>query len=236
MQVSIVSAQDNENSVADEFKHYVYSVSHDLSAPVRAMVEFSKLLEAEHSEELNAEGKEYLAIIVENGRKMQAMMDGLLSLSRLMTRESEITEFSLGTVIEECRLRMAKHIQQVNAVWDVGPMPVVWADREKILQLFSALLDNAMKFQYAGKIPHIRISAEQQNGCWRIVIADNGIGIHSQHFTRIFRVFQRLHRDEEYQGVGVGLALAEKIVRCHGGSIAVQSEVGGGTSFVFTIG
>lgn len=222
-------------SAANEFREYAYGVSHDLSAPVRAMVEFSRLLTTEHAASLNDEGREYLSLIIESGAKLQAMMDGLLQYSRLNTEARPFRDVSAGEALQRCRSAMSERIAASGAELQVAELPVVQADSEQLTQLFSALIDNAISFQPPGRKPVIQISAEQVDGYWRFAVADNGIGIAPRFHEKIFKLFQRLHADEEYPGVGIGLFLAQKIVHRHGGAIWCEPVAGQGTCFYFTL-
>lgn len=227
---------DNSTNIAEEFKDYAYRVSHDLSAPVRAMVEFSKLLAAENAERLNSEAREYLDIIIENGKKLQAMMEGLVSYSRLNTMAKPFSKVDTGKVLQDCLTIMDKQINSAGATLEVGELPVLRVDAEQFMQLLLALLDNAIKFHPTGNKPHITISAQKENKMWQFSVSDNGIGVAQKSQQKIFNLFQRLHPDGEYPGTGVGLAIAQKIIQRHGGRIWCESNDGGGASFCFTLG
>lgn len=221
--------------ILSEFQDYAYRVSHDLGAPVRVMVEFSKLLEQDYADKLDAEAKEYLSIIVESGRKMQAMMEGLLQYSRLNTMREDFTPVDLGLVVQHLQLVMEEPIKKSGAKLIIQDLPTVSADREQMIILFKALIENAIEFQPVGHIPLITISAEKKDKFWQFAISDNGIGIKQQFQDKIFRLFGRLHPDNEYSGVGIGLTLAQKIVQRHGGKIWFESMMGQGCVFYFTL-
>lgn len=206
-------------AINEEFKQYAYSVSHDVSAPVRAMVEFSKLLSSEEAHALSPDGREYLALIIENGYKLQNMMDGLLQYSRLNTIAKPFEIVDLNFIVLSVLAELEEKITNSHAVIDIEKMPTVDADPEQMRKLFYALIDNAIKFHVQGNIPAIHISAAKQEDCWAISVADNGIGIAPRNYETIFQIFKRLHTDDEYPGVGIGLALAKKIVERHGGTI-----------------
>ena len=227
---------NNATDIAAEFKDYAYAVSHDLSAPVRAMVEFSRMLVEENAAALSADGREYLSLIVENGEKLQAMMDGLLQYSRLNTMAKPFTSVSIARLVEDCRTVLAPLIAQTGATFHIGALPTLTVDMEQVMLLFHALIHNAMTYRREGRAPHIVIGAEEKNGVWVFTVADNGIGIAEAHREKIFKLFRRLHTDEECAGIGVGLTLAEKIVRRHGGSIGVEQNPNGGSIFTFTLG
>ncbi len=218
-----------------EFQDYAYRVSHDLSAPVRSMVEFSKILSSEYGDKLDANAQEYLALIIESGHKMQGMMDGLLKYSRLNSLNKNFNLVDLGKVVKQTLLVLEEQIKKSNAKIVVGELPFLNADLEQISLLFNVLIDNAIKYQPVDNTPFINISAEKKNGFWQFAVSDNGIGIKQQFQDKIFKLFGRLHPDNQYPGVGIGLTLAQKIVNKHGGKIWVESTVGNGCIFYFTL-
>ena len=177
--------------ITQEFKQFAYTISHDLNAPLRGIVEFSKLLKAEAPESLNAEAKEYLALILESGEKMQAMMAGLLDYSRLNTMGKPPTRVNCTRILDDCQLVLRDKIQSSKAVLDVAALPTVTADAEQLMQLFLFLLDNALKFHPADASPHITVSAKRVGDDWQFSVSDNGIGIDAQFHARIFKSFQR---------------------------------------------
>jgi len=221
--------------IADEFRHYAYSVSHDLGSPVRAMVELSKLLADEHTEALNDEGKEYLGLIIENGHKLQEMMEGLLQYSRLTSAAAPFVKTDMNKVVEGCLAEMKPSIVAAQAKIEMTELPVIEADPAQCGQLFQILIDNAIKFQPRKSVPHIRLAAERKGHGWEFSVSDNGIGIMPQHQEKIFQLFQRLHTDQEYSGVGIGLTLAQKIIQRHGGRIWHEQPDGKGAVFRFTL-
>lgn len=227
--------QSEAEKIAAEFRDYAYSVSHDLGAPVRAMVEFSKLLSAEHGQKLDEEGKEFLGIIVDNGRRLQAMMEALLDYSRLNTMAKPFTAVHCDKIIENCETILESQIRESGAVIERGEMPTIHADPDQLTQLFLALIDNAIKFQPADNAPQIHIAAQKQDENWKFTIKDNGIGMDPRYTERIFKLFQRLHAEGTYPGTGIGLTLAQKIATRHGGSIWCESAPEQGTTFTIRL-
>lgn len=220
--------------VAEEFRQYAYSVSHDLGSPVRAMVEFSKLLAQEHTAALNDEGKEYLGLIIENGQRLQEMMEGLLQYSRL-NADAPFVKTDMNKVVEGCLGEMKSRIAATGAKIEIAELPSIETDPAQCRQLFRILIDNAIKFQPKQGMAHIRIAAVKKGNVWEFSVADNGIGIMPQHQEKIFHLFQRLHTDRDYPGVGMGLTLAQKIVQRHGGTIWYERTADKGTVFKFTL-
>lgn len=228
------SISNDDPSLALEFQNFAYSVSHDLSAPVRAMVEFSKLLSSEYTDALSDEAKQYLALIIGSGGKLQAMMEALLQYSRVNTMAKPLADIETEPVLKACLAAAEKRLDRPAAEIETGKMPAVHADADQLRQLFDILVDNAVKFQPRGLTPHIRITAEPQGSLWRFSVIDDGIGIAPQHAEKIFKLFQRLHTDEEYPGVGMGLTIAQKIVRRHGGALWFEPREEG-SAFHFTL-
>lgn len=235
MKANILDHDGRVTALVAEFKDYAYSVSHDLSAPIRAMVGFSNILAEEHADSLSDEGKEYLALIVQSGQKLQAMMDGLLAYSRLNTQSKSPSKVDCNLILNQCRTVFEEEIKSKGATLEISNLPTVRADADQTFQLFTVLLDNALKFQPRGNKPHITIVAERAGNFWQFAVTDNGIGVKPPHYAKIFKLFQRLHTDEEFPGVGVGLTLAEKIVHRHGGIISCTSGGMQGLKILFTL-
>lgn len=221
--------------VAAAFRDYAYTVSHDLGAPVRAMVEFSRLLTDEHAAALNDEGREYLAVIVSNGQRLQKMMDGLLEYSRVNTRAKPFAPVDLNAMLPYCRRVILERNPGRHVTIKAGLMPVVHADGDQMMQLFSILLGNAALYQPAGSDACIQINALKNQGMWEFSVTDNGIGMDPRFCERVFRPLQRLHNWEEYEGVGMGLTIAQKIVNRHGGEISLRTAPRSGTTVLFTL-
>lgn len=230
-----MSAASEQQAVAEEFRDYAYRVSHDLGAPVRAMVEFSKLLSGNGHETFGTDEREFLSIIISNGRKLQCMMDGLLEYSRLNTTAKPFTTVDMRRVFETAATRLTSKIIASGAIVEAGPLPTLLADSAQMTRLFIELIDNALKFQPRDNRPHITVTAVRQGDGWMFSVADNGIGVEAQYAPRIFRMFQRLHTDDEFPGVGVGLTLAQKIVQRHHGDITTSMRPDGGSVFSFFI-
>ncbi len=210
-------------------------VSHDLSAPLRAIVEFSKLLEAEQRDVLNADGKEYLALVVESGKKMQQMLAGMLDLSRITTAPKTFSPVHCNDVLNDCRIQLQDTIDATHATLEIAPLPTVTADAGQLTQLFLLLLENALKFHAPDAKPQVHVSAEKSKTAWVFTVRDNGIGIAPEFHERVFKPFQRLHGDDDYPGIGMGLTLARRIVVHHGGTLRIASFAGEGCSLVFTL-
>ena len=221
--------------IQKEFDEYAYIVSHDLNAPVRALVEFSKLLSAEEKNSLSPDAQQYLSIIITSGAKLKKMMRGLLDYSRLKITDVAAEEIDTNALVSNCMELLEKEISESGAVVEVEQLPPCYGNAAQIQQVFLAILDNAIKFRVGNAQPAIKISATLQDGNCLFSISDNGIGMRPAFKDDIYKLFYRLHVDEEYSGVGVGLTLADKIIAGHGGKIWCESELGQGTTFFFTL-
>lgn len=229
------SGEGEYERLAADFQDYAYSVSHDLSAPIRAMVEFSKLLQADHGASLNPEGREYLSLIVESGQKLQEMMAGLLQYSRLNTMAKPPARVKMGDILLHCRIILEEEMDQKKAVLEVSELPEVEGDVEQLMILCLILLKNSLTFQPLGQCPHIAVAAEREGDFWRFSVTDNGIGVESCYREKIFELFKRLHGEDDYPGVGMGLSLARKIIHRHDGRIWCDDAPGQGVVFYFTL-
>jgi light-regulated signal transduction histidine kinase (bacteriophytochrome) len=232
------SAQDQAyepEDLAQEFRDYAYIVSHDLGTPVRLMVEFARLLAERQSAFADEEDRVLLGEIMGNGEKLRAMMQGLLSYSRLNTLAAPHIVVDTQKIAEHCRMVMQDKLRPVRGKLTISGLPGLKADPDQIMQLFSLLVDNGIKFVTRGVPPEISITAKHDGEMWLFSVRDNGIGIEEMYRARIFKPFQKLHLDDEYPGVGMGLSLARKIVNLHGGRIWVQESSAAGTVIQFTL-
>ena len=165
---------------------------------------------------------------------MQRLINDLLAYSRVGTRCNEFESTDFTAVLDQALANLKATIEESGAVVDRGPLPTVMADKLQIGQLLQNLIGNAIKY-HGDEPPQVHVSAEQKGNEWVFSVRDNGIGIDPQYAERIFVIFQRLHNREEYPGTGIGLAICKKIVERHGGRIWLESQLGGGATFCFTI-
>jgi light-regulated signal transduction histidine kinase (bacteriophytochrome) len=228
--------QERVSAIETEFNDFIYTVSHDLGAPLRAVVNFSKLLDEKHIEMLDETARCYMAFVTEGGEKAQAMLTGLVNYSRLNTLAKPLISLETTAVIARCRKALKDKMAACKgSVLIHGTLPTVMADADQLFQLFCALVDNALTYQPPGNKPRVQISALDTGNEWKFFVADNGIGIPPENAERVFKIFKRLHTDAEYPGVGMGLALAGKIVSRHGGKIGIMPSDGRGTVCWFTL-
>jgi PAS domain S-box-containing protein len=216
-----------------DLEQFAYVASHDLQEPLRMVSSFTQLLSQRYSYKLDKNAHEFIQFAVDGAARMQTLINDLLTFSRVQTRGKDFSNVDmysvLGNVINYLQLR----IQEKNALVTNDELPTVSADEGQMIQLLQNLVGNAIKF--SGKMPVIHITSKEEKDYFIFSVKDNGIGIEPQYFDRIFQIFQRLHPKEEYSGTGIGLAICKRIVERHGGKIWVESELGLGTTFYFTI-
>jgi two-component system, chemotaxis family, sensor kinase Cph1 len=226
-------AQDLERSNA-ELKKFAYVASHDLQEPLNQVANYVQLLEMRYEEELDEDAKEFINFAVEGVSLMQTLIDDVLAYSKV---DMQAIAFQLAEVeapLNRALSNLRGRIHETGAIITHDPLPTVMADSTQLMQLFQNLIANAIKFR-SDKPPQIHIGAERLEDEWLFSVRDNGIGLDPRFSDRIFVIFQRLHTREEYPGTGMGLAICKKIIECHRGRIWVESQLGEGATFYFTI-
>jgi PAS domain S-box-containing protein len=219
----------------EDLERFAYVSSHDLQEPLRNVVIFTQLLKQKYGGRMGEEADEYLRFVVDAGKRMQALISDLLEYSRVGTRAGGMARTESEAVLQETLTALKPRIGRCNAHITHDPLPLVMADPTQLGQVFQNLIGNAIKFRRQDAQPEIHVSARSLDGMVRFSVRDNGIGIDPEYFDRIFVIFQRLHGQEEYEGTGIGLALCKKIIERHGGQIWVESGVGKGSTFFFTL-
>lgn len=217
-----------------ELERFAYIASHDLQEPLRMVSSFLQLLQKRYGGHLDGKADQYIHYAVDGAERMKALIMDLLEYSRVGTAKEGFGMVDVNTVLTEVSDVFREKIISAHASIDIGPMPCVWGDKVQVSQLFQNLLSNALKY-HSEEPPVIVIRAQEEPNFWRFSIGDNGIGIESQFFDKIFIIFQRLHNKSEYSGTGIGLAICKKIVERHGGKIWVESAPQKGSTFYFTI-
>ena len=220
-----------------ELQQFAYVSSHDLQEPLRTIASFTQLLERRYKGKFDSDADEFMDYIVEAAKRMQRMILDLLEYSRVSTNADEFKEIDTVEALDEALFNLKGIIENNNAVITHNDLPKVTADKSQLIKVFQNLISNAIKFKKDNEQPKIHISARKdpQKNQYVFSIQDNGIGMDSQYAERIFTLFQRLHTRDEYQGTGIGLSVAKRIVERHGGRIWVESELGKGSTFYFTI-
>ncbi len=218
-----------------ELEEFAYVASHDLAEPLRAMGGYADLLGRRYGDQLDARAERYLSGITGGAERMRGLIDDLLAYSRAGRRELDMKPVDMGTLLDGVRADLTVAIREAKAEVVVeGELPTVVADQSQIRMVLQNLLANAIKFR-GEDTPRIVVSAEGTTTEWYFHVADNGIGIEPHHADRIFRMFQRLHTREEFDGSGIGLALCQRVLARHGGKIWVEPDIAHGSVFSFTL-
>lgn len=217
-----------------ELDQFTYITSHDLQEPVRSLISFSQLLEQDLDGELNEHAQQDLNIIVEAAQRMNHLIQALLDLSRVGRSGLKREPVDLNECVQFALSALQIRINETNAKITQDVLPTVIGDQTTLTQLFQNLIGNALKFTRSER-PEIHLTAKPEREFWIVGVRDNGIGMHIKYAERIFNPFQRLHGRSEYEGTGIGLSICKKTVERHGGKIWVESELGKGAHFRFTL-
>jgi len=217
-----------------DLEQFAYVASHDLQEPLRMIASFTELLARRYKGQLDGEAQEFIQYAIEGAVRMKALINDLLTYSRLDTRGTPFTATSCSKALAESLKNLQIAIDESRALITQDPLPTVLGDGIQLTQVFQNLISNAIKF-HGPNSPQIQIKVKKIGQEWQFSVADNGIGIDQEHRERIFVIFQRLHSRERYPGTGIGLAICKKIVERHGGRIWMDSKPGQGTTFYFTL-
>jgi signal transduction histidine kinase len=217
-----------------DLQSFTYTVSHDLRAPLRAMAGFTGLLREDFGARLPAEGQRLLARVEANVARMGELIDGLLELSQAGLREMVSAPVDMGALAQEA-LRDALELAPRRPAVSLAALPPVNGDPRLLRQVWANLIGNALKYTRHAPEPRIDIGSRAADGAHQYYVSDNGAGFDMQHAQRLFVLFQRLHGDSEFEGIGVGLALVKRIVERHGGEVFAQGAEGQGATFSFTL-
>ncbi|MEY4576908.1 MAG: hypothetical protein RL701_1611, partial [Pseudomonadota bacterium] len=223
------------NRSNEELSQFAYLASHDLQEPLRMVASYTQLLSRRYKGKLDSDADEFIAFAVDGATRMQQLIQDLLAYSRIGTKAQQRRDISSEEALRQALLQLGGAIGDSGAIVTHDPLPNISADAGQMVQVFQNLIANAIKYQKHGT-PRVHVSCTNGDGAtWTFSVKDNGLGIEPQYFERIFGMFQRLHRRDEFEGTGIGLAICKKIVERHGGRIFVESELGKGSTFRFTI-
>jgi light-regulated signal transduction histidine kinase (bacteriophytochrome) len=219
-----------------ELDDFTYVVSHDLKEPLISVEGFSRILQLDYQDVIQAEGKEYLDSIVGATTRMKGLIDDLLLLSRVSRPTESFKEFSIKEILDEIIHDIEFTIKQRGVeILLPDDLPTVFGNATQVKIVFRNLIGNAIKFN-KNPNPKVEIGFQNtENNHYLFYVKDNGIGIDKEFYDKIFLIFQRLHRREEYEGSGAGLAIVKKIIELHNGKVWVESELGKGSTFFFTL-
>lgn len=219
-----------------ELEQFAYIASHDLQEPLRMVSSYTQLLARRYKGELDADADEFIDFAVDGASRMQRLIQDLLAFSRIGTAGKEFACVSSEEVLGRVLRNLSLAIEDSHAEITHGPLPEVFADEGQLVQLLQNLIANAIKYHSdIAPLVHIAAEYESERDQWVFSVRDNGLGIESQYFEKIFGMFQRLHGREEFSGTGIGLAICRKIVERHGGAISVESSLGHGSIFRFSM-
>ena len=217
-----------------ELEHFAYAASHDLQEPLRAVGGYVQLLRLRLPDKLDEKAQHYIEGAADGASRMAQQILDLLELSRVGTQGLRLARTNLGAPLETALRNLRFASREAHARVTTDALPTLLVDEGQMVLLFQNLIGNALKFRSESP-PQVHVGARREEGRWVIWVRDNGIGIDSQYFERIFQVFQRLHTREKYPGSGVGLSLCRRVVERHGGQIWVESDVGRGAAFYFSL-
>jgi PAS domain S-box-containing protein len=217
-----------------DLEQFAYVASHDLQEPLRMVTSYVQLLARRYQGKLDSDADEFIGFAVDGAVRMRKLINDLLTYSRVGTQGKDLSPTDSEAVLAQSVNDLKVAIEENGALVTHAPLPMVMADRPQLGQLFQNLIGNAIKFR-GNELPHVHISANRNGNGWTFSVRDNGIGIAAEYSERIFIIFQRLHNRQEYAGTGIGLAICKKIVERHGGHIWVESNVGKGATFYFTL-
>jgi len=216
-----------------ELEQFAYVASHDLSEPLRAISRPLSLMARRYQGRLDDQADEFIGFAVDGCARMQSLIDGLLTFSRVGRLQGDLVPTSAETAVRDVLSALGPVLADTQASVTVGPLPVVMAEPTQLGQVFQNLIANALKFTAAGVVPQVAVRAERCGQLWRFTVTDNGIGVEPRHRDRVFGMFKRLHLAVEYPGTGIGLALVKKIVECHGGEVGIDDSGTGTGSCVW---
>lgn len=222
-------------TVNKELESFSYSVSHDLRAPIRAINGYTKILAEDYADKLDNEGNKVLLSIINNSRKMGVLIDDLLAFSKLGRKPVTISEVSMIDLVQAVRDELTFDEWENIPIFTIGDLLPAKADKALIKQVWVNLISNAIKYSKNKPATNIEISAHERDNMVVYSVRDYGAGFDMQYYDKLFGVFQRLHSQEEFEGTGIGLAIVQKIVERHKGTVWAESVLNNGTCFYFSL-
>ena len=223
-------------AINKELEAFAYSISHDLRAPLRHMAGYTELLQKQSASLMNDKGRRYMMMILESAKRMGILIDDLLAFSRIGRAETRETMVSLDQLIREVQNEVCQETEDRNLTWKIGPLPDLYGDRSMLKLVLLNLVSNAIKFTGTRSAPEIEIGSNSEPTDGVVVfVRDNGVGFDMRYANKLFGVFQRLHRADEFEGTGIGLATVQRIIHRHGGRVWAEGQVGGGATFYLSL-
>jgi PAS domain S-box-containing protein len=227
-------------STNKELESFSYSVSHDLRAPLRAIDGFAEIIEEDYIDKLDGEARRYLAVIRDNSKRMGMLIDDLLAFSRLGRQTVTKSDINVEALVREVLEELAR-ADELRAEhkpvpqFDIGRLPNAYGDRALLRQVWANLLANAVKYSSKAPAPRIQVGGKTGEEEVEYFVRDNGVGFNMAYSQKLFGVFQRLHRADEFSGTGVGLAIVQRVVSRHGGRVWAEGKVNEGATFSFAL-
>jgi len=219
-----------------ELESFAYSVSHDLRAPLRHLVGYSELLQKQALGSLDEKSQRYVQIILESAKRMGNLIDDLLAFSRIGRAETKTTSVDLQQLVADVAFEIGAQAKGQDISWNIGALPVCYGDRALLRVVLVNLLSNAVKFSGTRRPAKVEVGSVDGNGDnSEIFVRDNGVGFDMQYVDKLFGVFQRLHRADEFEGTGIGLATVQRIVHRHGGTVRAEATEDQGATFYFSL-
>ena len=219
-----------------ELEAFTYSVSHDLRAPLRHVLGYAELLQKQSASILDDKARRYMTMILEASKRMGNLIDDLLSFSRIGRAEARKTAINLDQLAREVIAELGQDAKDRNIAWTIGALPVCYGDRSMLKLVLANLLSNAVKFTRTRAQAKIEIGcAAGKDNQVEVFVTDNGAGFEMQYVNKLFGVFERLHRAEEFEGTGIGLATVQRIIHRHGGTVRAEGAVDQGATFYFSL-
>jgi light-regulated signal transduction histidine kinase (bacteriophytochrome) len=219
-------------SINREFRDFAYIVSHDLKAPLRGIKSLVEWISADYADKLDENGREQMKLLAKCVERMHNLIEGVLQYSRVTRDEGQLASVNLSELVPQVIDSIAP--PQNVSIRIANELPTITFEPTHITQVFQNLLDNALKHTDKPQV-QVTVGCVEEDGCWKFSVCDNGPGIDEKHFERIFQMFQTLRAHDEMESTGVGLTIVRKIVEMHGGKIWVESKLGEGSTFYFTI-
>ncbi|MFA5500984.1 MAG: PocR ligand-binding domain-containing protein, partial [Candidatus Omnitrophota bacterium] len=233
-----VSLRESEKRLMrtnENLEQFAYVASHDLQEPLRIMGNYSQLLEKRYKNKLDQDADVFIGYIVSSAKHMQKLITDLLTYSRIGKLDESVNKVDCNSILGKVIISLTPLIEDARAIITHDHLPVSLCNETTFVQLFQNLITNAIKFRKESEQPRIHIGAKMHNDEWLFSVRDNGIGIDDKYKDKIFMIFQRLHGRDKYPGTGIGLSICKKIVEGYGGRIWMESKVGDGSVFYFTI-
>ncbi|WP_417377963.1 ATP-binding protein [Gimesia sp.] len=221
-------------SINSELEQFAYIASHDLQEPLRKVASCCQMLKDDYDDKLDDDGRMWIGYAIDGAVRMRQLVNDLLEFSRIGTLEYDVQPTDAHQACQEALYNLSDSIEQNHAEIICRPLPIILADKQRLIQLFQNLIGNGIKYCCEDQSV-IEIGAEPEGSQWKFYVKDNGIGIAPEFHERIFQIFQRLHLKNEYSGTGIGLAICKKVVEKSGGKLWLESQVGTGTTFYFTL-